>query len=110
VLLNQFLSPEAVRAVVDGRDSAELDAVDVAVMALADKVARDATSVTEADVEGLRALGLTDAEILDVVLAAAARCFFSTVLDSLGVAPDAGYRQLEPALLKTLTVGRAVAD
>ena len=110
VLLDQFLSPDAVRAVVDGRDSAELDAVDVAVMGLADKVARDATSVTEADVDGLRTLGLTDAEILDVVLAAALRCFFSKVLDGLGVAPDARYRQLDPPLREALTVGRAIAD
>ena len=35
--------------------------VDVAVMDLADKVADDATRVTQADIDGLRALGLTDA-------------------------------------------------
>jgi alkylhydroperoxidase family enzyme len=109
VLLNQFLSPDGLRAAVDGRESPELDAVDVAVMALAEKVARDATSVTEADAEGLRALGLTDGEILDVVLAAAARCFFSKVLDGLGVAPDASYRELDAPLRDALTVGRAIA-
>src|SRR5947208_5285593 len=75
VLLDQFLGPESLKAVVEDHRTAGLDAVDVAVMDLADKVADDATRVTEADVEHLRSLGLSDAEILDVVLAAAARCF-----------------------------------
>jgi len=70
--------------------------VDVAVMDLAAKVASDATSVTEADVHRLKDLGLSDAEVLDVVLAAAARCFFSKALDALGVQADAAYADLEP--------------
>jgi uncharacterized peroxidase-related enzyme len=75
VLLGELLSPEGVRAVVGDHDAAELDTVAVAVIELADKVARDAASVTQADVDRLRAVGLTDTEILDVVLAAAVRCF-----------------------------------
>ena len=109
VLLDRFLSADGVRAVLEGRDAAELDDVDAAVLALADKVAGDATSVTQADVDGLRALGLTDAEILDVVLAAAVRCFFSSVLDGLGVEPDARFAQLDPDLRDVLTVGRPIA-
>src|SRR3954470_13949049 len=91
ILLDKFLSPEDVRAVVDDRDAAELDAVDAAIVDLAAKVALDATSVTQADVDNLRSLGLSDAEILDVVVAAAVRSFFSKVLDGLGVEPDAKY-------------------
>jgi uncharacterized peroxidase-related enzyme len=109
VLVDQFLSPETVRAVVTDHHSAGLDAVDVAVMDLADKVVDDATGVTEADFERLRSLGLGDAEITDVVLAAAARCFFSKALDGLGIEPDAKYAQLDPELRETLTVGRAIA-
>ena len=63
--------------------------------------------MTEADVDRLRSLGLTDAEILDVVLAAAVRCFFSKVLDGLGAEPDARYAQLDPEVRDALTVGRA---
>jgi uncharacterized peroxidase-related enzyme len=110
ILLDKFLSPEGVRAVVDDRDAAALDAVDGAVVALADKIAADATSVTQADVDRLRDLGLTDAEILDVVLAAAVRCFFSKVLDGLGAEPDAKYAQLDPELRDLLTVGRSIAE
>jgi hypothetical protein len=65
--------------------------------------------VTPDDIERLRALGFTEAEIVDVVLAAAARCFFSTVLDGLGVEPDAKYAGLDPELRDTLTVGRPIA-
>jgi uncharacterized peroxidase-related enzyme len=109
ILLDKFLSPEGVRAVVGDRDSAELDAVDIAVVELADKVALDATSVTQADVDRLRSLGLTDAEILDVVLAAAVRCFFSKALDGLGIEADAKYGQLDTELREVLTVGRPIA-
>ena len=103
VLAEQFYSADEVPALPDG-----LDAADVAIMELADKVVVDATSVTEADFDRLRALGLDDAEIMDVVLAAAARCFFSKTLDALGVQPDASYNELDPALRDALTVGRPI--
>ncbi len=109
VLIDKFLSPEGVREIVEDHRSAGLSSLDVAVMDLADKVAADATSVTERDVGRLRELGCSDAEICQVVMAAAARCFFSKVLDGLGAEPDARYAQLEPELRETLTVGRAIA-
>lgn len=104
-----FLEPEALRAVVSDHRTASLDEVDVAVMDLAAKVASDATSVEQADIDRLRSLGLSDRDVLDVVLAAAARCFFSKVLDAVGAEPDAKYGQLDPALREVLTVGRAIA-
>lgn len=103
VLAEQFLDAEAVRVLPAG-----LDEVDVAVMELADKVVADATSVTQADVDRLRELGLDDAAIVDVVLAAAARCFFSKTLDALGVLPDAAYAGLDPELRDALVVGRPI--
>jgi uncharacterized peroxidase-related enzyme len=105
-----FLEPEALRAVVADHRGAGLDEVDVAVMDLATKVAQDATSVEQADIDRLRSLGLSDQDILDVVLAAAARCFFSKVLDAVGAEPDAKYGQLDPAVREALTVGRAIAS
>jgi uncharacterized peroxidase-related enzyme len=110
ILADRFLDAETVRAVVADRATSGLDAADVAVMDLAEKVADDATAVTQADIDRLRSLGLPDAEILGVVLAAAARCFFSKVLDGVGAQPDAKYAALEPALRDALTVGRPIAD
>jgi len=49
-------------------------------------------------------------DILQVALAAAARCFFSTVLDAVGAQPDPEYRDsVESDLRQVLTVGRPVA-
>jgi uncharacterized peroxidase-related enzyme len=110
VLMAKFLEPGAVRALVDDYRAADLEPADLAVMDLADKVAADAGSVSQADIDRLRDLGLTDAEIVDVVLAAAARCFFSKALDALGAEPDAKYSELEPGLRDTLTVGRPIAQ
>ncbi len=103
VLAEQFLSFEEVPGLPEG-----LDEADRAVMELAEKVVDDATSVTEADIDRLRALGLSDAEILDVVLAAAVRCFFSKTLDALGVVPDAAYADLPSEFREGLTVGRPI--
>jgi uncharacterized peroxidase-related enzyme len=110
VLADKFLEPDALRAVVEDSPSAELGPVDRAVMELADKVARDATSVDQKDIDRLRQLGLADEEIVDVVLAAAMRCFFSKVLDGVGASPDAKYANVEPGLREALTVGRPIAD
>ena len=109
VLLDGLVTPETLLAVATDAPAGDLDDVDVAVMELAGKVAGDATSVTPADVDRLRSLGLADAEIVDVVLAAAARCFFSKALDALGMEPDAKYAALDPNLRDALTVGRPIA-
>jgi hypothetical protein len=46
---------------------------------------------------------------MDVVLAAAARCFFSKTLDGIGVLPDASYGELDADLREALVVGRPIA-
>lgn len=94
----QFLSPDELTVAVSDYRSAGLDEAEVAVMDLAAKVVEDATAVEQADIDRLHELGLSDQDILDVVLAAAVRCFFSKVLDSLDVAPDEKYAELDPAL------------
>jgi uncharacterized peroxidase-related enzyme len=108
VLLEQFGEP--VRAIALDHRSAGLDELDVAIMDFAERVADDATELEEADLQRLRDLGLSDADILDVTLAAAARCFFSTTLDALGVRADAHYRELPPDVVDALVVGRPIAD
>lgn len=109
VLARDFYDPDRVREIVVDHRSAGLDPVDVAIMDLAEKVATDATSVTAEDVDRLRSHGLDDGEIVSVVAAAAARCFFSKALDALGVQPDAAYATVEPGLRAALVVGRPIA-
>jgi uncharacterized peroxidase-related enzyme len=110
VLIDKFLDAESVKAVVADHRRAGLSATDVAVMGLAERVADDASAIQQADIEQLRSAGLSDGEIVDVVLAAAARCFFSKTLDALGVEPDAKYADLDPGVRDALTVGRAIAQ
>src|SRR6185312_8501890 len=89
VLVEQLDGAAAVPALFDRGDG--LDAVERAVVRLADTVAAGAADMTEDD------------------LAAAARCFFSTVLDATGTEPDAAFRSFAPEFRKALTVGRPIA-
>jgi alkylhydroperoxidase family enzyme len=107
-LAERFDAP--VREIALDRRAAGLDEADIAMMDLAEQVVDDATSIDDVYLQRLRDLGLSDKEIMDVVLTAAARCFFSKTLDALGVRADASYRELEPALLEVLVVGRPIAD
>ena len=108
VLLERLGEPA--REIALDRRAAGLDEVDIAVMDLAEQVVDDATSIDDARLQPLRDLGLSDDEIMGVILAATARCFFSKTLDALGVRADASYRELEPELLEVLVVGRPIAD
>jgi uncharacterized peroxidase-related enzyme len=107
---SDLVAPDELAALVADHRAAGLDEVDVAVMDLADKVVADATTVTEADIDRLRSLGLSDAEIFDVVATAAMRCFYSKVLDALGTLPDARFAELDAPLREALTVGRPIAE
>ena len=99
------------RAIADDPSGAKLDEVDRAVYEFATKVASDAASVRQADVDALRALGLTDGDVADVVFAAAARSFFTRVLDGLGAQLDPQTAAIfEPEMLESMVVGRPVAD
>jgi alkylhydroperoxidase family enzyme len=103
VLAERFYDLDAVPRLPEG-----LDAADAAIMRFAEKVVDDATSITQADVDELRAHGLGDGEIVDVVLAAAVRCFFSKTLDALGVQADPDYASLPASFREPLTVGRPI--
>lgn len=110
ILLRDHFSAEELRAVVENADTSSLDATDRAVMQFAGKVVRDATSISSGDIESLRSYGLSDQEIFDVAAAAAARCFFSKMLDALGAQPDSPYNEIEPGLRKSLLVGRQIEN
>lgn len=103
ILREQFYDAPALIRIVSDHHDAGLDPVDVAVMDFADRVVVDAGSVTSDDIAVLRAHGLSDSDILDVTLAAAARCFFSKVLSAMDVEPDEELRDsLEPELYRAL--------
>jgi len=109
VLAEKVMPADAVRDLVTGAGQDAVDERESALMDLADRVVADATAITQEHVDRLRELGASDDDIIDTVLAAAARCFFSKVLDALGVQPDAEYAGMPPELRDVLTVGRPIA-
>ena len=99
---------DASQLVAIARDfhNAGLTPEEVALMSFAQKICTRANQISQPDLDDLRGYGLSDDEILDVVLACTARNFFSKTLDSLAAAPDEIYKDLEPDLVKALTIGR----
>jgi uncharacterized peroxidase-related enzyme len=79
---------QTLEAILADPSGGGLTAADRAVYELATKVATDAASVEQPDVDAAREAGLSDADVADVVFAAAARSFFTKVLDGLGARLD----------------------
>jgi len=80
-------------------------------MALAEKVVRNAHQVTREDINTLSAHGFSDEQILDIILTAASRSFFSKVTDAVGFRPpDTWLKQTENLLggdsFRAMMVGR----
>jgi uncharacterized peroxidase-related enzyme len=110
VLADKVFDAATVAAIATGAPETPLKPGERAVMAFAEKVARSADEMTSADIEVLRSHGYRDEEIFDLAATAAARCFFSKLLDALGVQPDSSFNGLDPTLRRALTVGRPVDD
>jgi uncharacterized peroxidase-related enzyme len=110
VLASKVFDPRTVTAIATGGPESPLEPGERAMMAFVEKIVLNADRITAADVEVLRSHGYRDEDIFDVAATAAARCFFSKLLDALGVQPDSTFNELDPALRQALTVGRPVAD
>ena len=106
VLRNKFYNDAQVVSIAKDFRAADLTPAEVAMMAFAEKVVRDATTVTQSDIDGLRKHGFTDAEIFDITATATSRSFFSKTLDALGAEPDPAYMELQAPVRIALTVGR----
>ena len=80
--LTEFFPSEAVQAMARGEAPEGLTAAEAEMMKFARKVGRDASSVTREDVQRLKELGFSDAEVFDIAAAASARAFFSKLVES----------------------------
>lgn len=99
------------RAIATDPGGGSLPDLDRAVFRFAGKLARSACTVEQADIDALRSLGLSDTDVVDVVLAVAARAFFTTVLDGLGAQLDAETaREFDSQLMSAMVVGRPPAS
>jgi len=106
--LTPFFSNEEIRALADQKPVESLTAAEEEMMRFSRKVARDASSITAADVQRLKDHGLSDADVFDVAATSAGRAFFTKVLDAVGSLPDAGFNSIDEDLRTHLTVGRPI--
>ena len=105
-LIADLGSREMVLAVQRDFRNAGLPPRDVAMLAYAEKVARDASQITPVDIDAVRKAGFTDANISDIALCAAFRCFIGRFFDAVGAGPEAAFLDDDPAWRATLTVGK----
>ncbi len=109
ILATSYYPAEKVVSIAGDDVGDALDAADAAVVRFARKVAEEAEKITQEDIDELRDLGLSEVDVFNVILAAAARCFFSKVLDATGTLPDAVLHEIPDQLRSALTVGREIA-
>ena len=109
ILATSYYPPGVVASIAADDTGDVLGAADAAAVRFARKVAEQADKITQEDIGELRGLGFSDADVFDIILAAAARCFFSKVLDATGTLPDAALHEIPDQLRTALTVGRDIA-
>jgi uncharacterized peroxidase-related enzyme len=107
-LVADFGSKEAVLAVQRDFRSADLSERDVAMLSYAEKISKNASRVTPEDIERLRAAGFTDAQICDIALCAAFRCFVSRFFDAVGAGPEPVFIDTDANFRSAMTVGRGI--
>jgi len=110
LLAASYYSAEQVISIAEDDAGTALDAADAAVARFARKVALQAEKISQEDVDQLHDLGFSDTDVFSIIVTAAARCFFSKVLDATGTLPDAALRNMPDQLRAALTVGREIAQ
>jgi uncharacterized peroxidase-related enzyme len=104
--LMEFIPEEDVLAIARGEAPSSISAAEAAMLEFARKVARDASSVVASDVAELKQHGFTDGEVFDISAAAAARAFWTKLIESLGVEPEPPFRAMSSTFRNALAAGR----
>ena len=108
--LAEMIGDEAVAALATGDDPEVLTEAECAVAHFASKIARDASSISQEDVETLKSSGFSDADIFDIAVTVSGRAFLTRLLDALGVKADVTASTMSETLLEPLTMGRPICD
>jgi len=110
-LLSRYYPLADIEKIVAGNGVAAgvLTPAEQALWEFAAKVARSASAVTASDVDVMRGHGFGDADVFDIASAAAARAFFTKLVDSLGSEADHGFEAMPGSLREALSVGRPIA-
>ena len=86
--------------------TAGLSDKDVEMLAYAEKITKDASAISELDIDRLRSVGFTDQEICDIALCASFRCFVSRFFDAVGAGPEPAFIDSDEEFRATMTVGK----
>jgi uncharacterized peroxidase-related enzyme len=107
-LIDELGSAEKVLALQRDFRNAGLPDKDVTMLAYAEQIAKDASRITEADIEALRAAGFADVEISDIALCASMRSFVSRFFDATGASPEPAFLSPDPEVRRAMTVGKPI--
>lgn len=108
LLVKDLGSKQHVLAIQRDFRNAGLPPRDVAMLAYAEQVARDASLVTQADIDELRSHGFSDREIADIAFCASYRCFMSRYFDAVGAMPEETWLDPDEGFRTAMTVGKPV--
>ena len=108
-LIDDLGSKDAVLAVQSDFRKAGLPDKDVAMLSYAEKVAQDASGISQTDIDALRAAGFSDRQICDIALCAAFRCFVSRFFDAVGAGTEPAFIDSDESFRSAMTVGRALS-
>ncbi len=103
---SKLMDREQVLAVQRDYRNAGLTPQQVEMLAYAEQIARDASKITEANIDRLRAVGLTDVNIADIALAASFRSFMSRYFDAVGATVEPQFLDADPEVREQLAVGK----
>lgn len=108
LLVKDLGSKEQVLAIQRDFRNAGLPARDVAMLAYAERIARDASRITSKDIDALRAHGFGDREVADIAFCASYRCFMSRYFDAVGAMPESVWLDADETFRSAMTVGKPV--
>lgn len=104
--LSAAIGREQTLAVQADYRNAGLSEQQVAMLAYAEQITRDASRIGEADIDRLRAVGLSDLNIADIALAASFRNFMSRYFDAVGATVEPEFLDADPEVRARMAVGK----
>ena len=104
--LSEMLGRDQALAVHRDYRNAGLSQQQVTMLAYAEQITRDASKISELDIERLRKAGFSDLNIADIALAASFRNFLSRYFDAVGATVEDEFLDSDPEVRAELSVGR----
>lgn len=105
-VLSEMLGREAALAVHRDYRTAGLRECQVEMLAYAEKITRNASTICNKDIERLRKVGFSDLNIADIALAASFRNFLSRYFDAVGADVEETFLDADAQIRDELAVGR----